>query len=160
MVPAQAAHIAVRRSNYGGATVETILDWLWATRTMSDMQRGEAAKSDWVRVFTPCEEERARLVAQASHVHHDTLRQSRVRLDALVMLLHRLVFKSFNWESTFLYLFCDGSPQWRGHELFASTVDVFATAQEFQKRILLPLISLARCCLGVQGHDLKETSVE
>ena len=41
-----------------------------------------------------------------------------------------------------IYLFCDGSPQWRGAELFAASMDILFN--DAVKRILLPLLSLPR----------------
>ena len=148
-VPPTLQRTQVRRSNFGGAPAEVIIAWMFATRTSVDMQKGTAAKSDWVRVFSRGPDERAKLVAQSTHVHHDTLRQARVRLDCVGMLLWQLLLQTFNFAELFVYVHTDGAPQWRGHEMFASSIDVICG--EFCRRLPMPLISLGRCCLGAAG---------
>jgi hypothetical protein len=61
------------------------------------------------------------------------------------MILWRKYFSTMDMESTFLYLFIDASPQWRGTELFASSIDViqFSEPYLFQRR-LMPQIRIAR----------------
>ena len=140
----------VRRSRYAFKTpVNIIIDWLYATRTMSDSQLGDHAKADWVRVFTQSDDERSRLLAQSSSCRIDTLRQARTRLDCVAMLVWRAMFALMNPELLCLYVFCDASPQRRGMEMFASSIDIIAA--DFTRRLLLPVVSLGRCCLGVQG---------
>jgi len=140
----------IRRAGHWSTPVEDVLDWLWATRTMGDLQLAQEAKRDWARIFVRGDAERAELVAQSSHVHKDTLRQARVKADCVHNLLMRAVFHRINSQNLELYLFSDGSPQFRGHELFATSMDIIAGA--FFKRLLLPLVSLARCALGLEGN--------
>ena len=72
------------------------------------------------------------------------LRQARVRLDAVAMLLYQAFFASSraDLEEMDVFLFVDGSPQWRGRELYASTMDLLADG--FYKRVLLPLLFLGQ----------------
>jgi hypothetical protein len=139
----------VRRSGNSQTPVDDIVNWLFATRTMGDLQKAEEAKRDWVRVFVSDPLERERLCSGASHVRRDTLRRARVRADCVAMLLTRAWLMMLNWDDVYIGVWCDGSPQYRGHELFASSIDVM-WAGGF-KRILLPIVSLSRCNLGAQG---------
>lgn len=51
-----------------------------------------------------------------------------------------------------LYLWCDASPQFRGLEMFAASVDLFADM--FYKRWLMPVVSLPRDALDAQGKTI------
>ena len=60
-------------------------------------------------------------ILDVRNVGYDVLRLARVRLHAVECLLWRLFFHSQNVESVDLILFSDGSPQWRGVEMLASS---------------------------------------
>ena len=59
-------------------------------------------------------------------VGKNTLRTARVRIDCVAMLAWQEYFTQVlhQFEDLDVYLFCDGSPQWRGLELYASSADV------------------------------------
>ena len=92
---------------------------------------------------------RVQLAQQATHVHHETLRRARVRADMVACLIVRALWTMVNIDTFSFYCFVDGSPQWRGHEMFAASIDIIG--EGFFERLLLPLVSLARCCLGASG---------
>ena len=142
----------MRRANYPDTTpVEIIVDWLRATRKLSDCQEGASAKADWVRVFSRDETERAGLLQASTSVRKETLRHGSVRLDCVCMLIWRRLFSQVNLDNLCLYVYCDASPQRRGQELFATSMDVVDRDSEFTRRLLLPIICLGRSCLGVTG---------
>ena len=151
----------MRRAGYvlahNAAPAEIILDWLFATRHLKNPADGEAAKADWARVFAPTAEGRSELVHHSTYVAKETLRLARVRLDCVNNLLMRAMFAATCVDQLALFLFCDGSPQWRGNELWASTLDILFANGDL-KRLLLPMVSLARFCLGLAGADWEETA--
>lgn len=81
----------------------------------------------------------------------ELLRLGRVRLDCVSMLLWMKFFDQLMQSGEFLnfVLYCDTSPQWRGIELFASTIDIATKNESF--RLLLPVIGLSRWALGITG---------
>ena len=93
------------------------------------------------------------LSSDAAVVGYETLRKARVRLDSSAMMLwRRLISQTLNTigdENCNLYLFADGSPQWRGLELFAASYD-FDDGSSLVRR-LLPLTSLERTQLNTLG---------
>ena len=76
----------------------------------------------------------------------EVLRRSRIRFDITMMLAYRqwfrlLVDSSDDWS---LFAYTDASPQWRGRELFASSLDFirFSGGSRELVRILLPLVNI------------------
>ena len=92
----------------------------------------------------------------AAMVGYATLRKARVRLDGVAMMLwRRLISQTLNVigdANCTLCLFADGSPQWRGLELFAASYD-FDDGSSLVRR-LLPLTSLERTQLNTLGKTL------
>jgi len=129
--------------------VGDIVDWLFSNRHLKNSEEIKVAAHDFARIYTkdPCL--RASLRQGKTHMNREVLRKARPRLDCVAMLLSRAMFAAQDWGSLSIYLFCDGSPQWRGWELYASTMDVFAT--DFSKRLLLPVVCLARNMLDLHG---------
>ena len=85
----------------------------------------------------------------------ELLRLSRVRLDLVAMLIWRHLWRRLMPEScsaTNLYLWADASPQKRGIELFAASVDVLSGY--LSRRWLLPVIGLPRIALDHVGKTL------
>ena len=74
------------------------------------------------------------------------VRRARVRLDCVACLLWRAFFAQTDLSQLHLILYIDGSPQRRGVELFAASVDVIvgSGALAFTRRLLLPVLSLGR----------------
>jgi hypothetical protein len=62
------------------------------------------------------------------------------------------MFMSQSLETVDVYIWCDASPQRRGREMFAATIDFFAG--EFYGRFMLPLMSLPRGALSAIGKTL------
>ena len=59
------------------------------------------------------------------------------------MALFRRLFSTFSIDDISIHVFADGSPQYRGHELFAVSFDIIHSGG-WQTRKLLPCISLPR----------------
>ena len=79
----------------------------------------------------------------------ETIRKARTRLDCTAMRLWRELFHGMEEEDICIHLFCDGSPQWRGLELWASSADVLFRGQHWRR--LLPVVSLLREQLTATG---------
>lgn len=89
---------------------------------------------------------RVQLYDSLEWVHAGCLRQARVRLDCVCMNLFRLFWASLCITLVDIYLFADGSPQWRGLELFAASMDLHICDGPSVgiTRRLLPCVSLPR----------------
>ena len=72
------------------------------------------------------------------------------------MLLWRSYLHGLNVEGIDLYLYTDGSPQWRGVELIASTLDIRVPGQGgvFRQRRLLPAVSINLPMFGPIGKTM------
>ena len=73
-----------------------------------------------------------------------------MRLDIVGMLSLRHFFGTLDLDTVFLYLFIDGSPQRRGVELFASTLDIICGTFFMRRALpfvapLIGLTTLAKC---------------
>lgn len=76
--------------------------------------------------------------------------RARIRADAAAMLLQREWWQSLGArDDVSVYVFCDSSPQWRGVELFACTVDIVVGDELFRR--LSPLVSLNKSQLDLSG---------
>jgi hypothetical protein len=54
----------------------------------------------------------------------DSLRRARVKIDATACKVFREFFSTFVMADTWIYLFLDASPQWKGSEIFACTMEL------------------------------------
>jgi len=138
-----------RKAVHGRIPIEDIVSWLYATRGLSNTGEIEVASHDWARIFSRDPLERARLRREKVHMNREVLRNARVRLDCTMMLLTRAMFEAMSLDMLGAYIFCDGSPQWRGWELFASTMDIMYEGT--QRRMLMPVVCLARTMLSLLG---------
>lgn len=69
---------------------------------------------------------------QSSSSMKVNIRTWRVRLDITCMVLFREYLASFVIDDLDIFLYTDGSPQWKGLEMIASTMDMVASgAQNF-----------------------------
>lgn len=77
--------------------------------------------------------------------------KSRVRLDCTAMLLHRRWWLALcsTEQAVSVHLFVDSSPQWRGVELAACTIDI--VVGDKLKRCLAPVVSLSKSQLDLNG---------
>ena len=133
-----------------------ILDWLEATSHLKDLKKKDEATSSWARLFSRASDQnRYSLEADVEHVDSTVLRRARVRLDISAMIAFRLLFNCMfkqDAENVQLYLYCDASPQWRGLELFSSSVDMY-DGTAFTRR-LMPCVALGKSMLNARGKAL------
>jgi hypothetical protein len=130
-----------------------------ATSTLKQLRKAPLSKVAWARVLTraiPVDNAPLHL-ENAKTVNYETLRLGRVRLDAFCMLVFRKFFHSINMHSLSLHLFSDGSPQWRGVELLASSFDLFVQAENghmLRQRRHFPAISIGAFMFGALGKAI------
>ena len=133
----------MHKSSYSHLTF--VLDWLDASSNCKDSRRalGQTAKS-FAKLFSRRgTQSQAKLLADLEHIHIDCLRKARVRLDCLCMCLFRLFWASLDVSNVNIFLWADGSPQWRGLELFAVSADFFFGSGDIVRK-LLPCVSLPK----------------
>ena len=134
-----------------------LLELIEATRTLKKLRDAPQAKHAWAKVFAretgiPI----ADLLAKDSSLCYECLRRGRIRLDSVAMLLWRRWFASIDLEDINLYLFVDGSPQWRGRELFAVSFDMIQhkNGDKQMVRRLCPVLQLGRDVMSAAGKLL------
>ena len=125
---------------------QLVLDWLRTSAFISDVKETQEAATAFAKLFARSSEETAeQMVARLQTVGVTVLRESRVRADCVAMRFYHVWFSrcSSCLAELDLFLYCDGSPQWRGRELYAATVDIII-GQMLHCRTLLPIVFLAR----------------
>ena len=133
-----------------------VLAWLKATQYIKDLKNSFQAAKAYGEIFELDGVMAAKEVDEkVVKVCRETLRKARVTLDIVSMKLHRIAFSrrmatdAPRPYARNLYLYCDASPQWRGTEMFAATVD--ESDGTSITRCMLPLVSLARNQLDAIG---------
>ena len=96
-----------------------------ATSFNKQLRKSDESKEAWTRVLQRGVCDVATDLGAVRNINYDTLRLARVRLDAFCCIAFRKYFHSLPVDAITLILYTDGSPQWRGVELLASTVDIF-----------------------------------
>ena len=86
---------------------------------LKQLRSADDSKKAWSRILERGlpESVRQEYKLDVKTINYDTLRLGRVRLDAFCMELWRQLFHKFKAAGVRIYLFTDGSPQWRGVEL-------------------------------------------
>ena len=89
-------------------------------------------------------------------VCYDVLRRSRVQLDVVAMLLWRKMWATLDLSTVNIFMYADGSPQWRGSELYAVTIDVVIDTGSDRKimRRMRPISELGLNALSARGKAL------
>ena len=135
-----------------------VIDWLEATLYMKEIRKTEDCSKVFARLFARRSGlSAAELSDSLDFVNCETLRQARVRIDCVAMLLYRLFYKHIaesleHASSLNVHLFADASPQRHGAELFASTFELF-NGETFIRK-LLPVVSLSKNQLDAIGKCL------
>ena len=129
---------------------DLILDWLSATRYLSkESDHIECAKA-YAKLFAraPAVANAEFLMENLEQVGEYVLRKARVRLDAMTLLWWQEWFGTILLEDINFVVYIDGSPQRRGLELYAASVDVIYTGPRADpvwiRRLLLPVLNLSR----------------
>lgn len=132
---------------------ELILDWLSATTVVREVRKVHSAATIFGKIFARrCNISLHDLVGDRPRVGYETLRQARVRGDVVSMLFHRRFWRHIS-STAQVFLYADASPQWRGLELFAATMEIWDQGGRVGKW-LMPVISLERTHLDAQGKML------
>ena len=86
-------------------------------------------------------------------IGRELLRVGRVRFDVAGMVMMRFWLET-NLNSTYIYLFTDGSPQWRGVEMMGPSIDCIRSTPTswWQRRFLLPIVQSGNGQLTLQGE--------
>ena len=126
---------------YGEYDAEYIISCVDATRDLKNCKSIWSIALKFRKLFALSGSQCATTMGLV-HASSDIIRKGRVRLDLLALLLWRKVFRSFDPDHVSVHLFSDGSPQWRGLELFASIADIFYRGIFFRR--LLPVVSLSK----------------
>ena len=117
---------------------ERVIRWVAASRFLKDAKKLQEASPAFANILSEGPAER--LLAGQVKVSKETVRQGRVRLDVTAMWLHRDWWQSLDKERVGIFIFIDGSPQWRGTEMFAGSVDVIV--EGVVHRRILPCVAL------------------
>ena len=131
-----------------------LLLWMKATQDLKQIRKIRHNKLAWAAVFAQGDRaEIDRLDRNAAEVSYDTMRRARVRLDMTCCLAFRDYWRKLLEERTpiSICVYTDGSPQWRGKELIATTVELHTQPfSEAPFTMMLPLIHI--------GSDLLKSS--
>ena len=133
---------------------DMVLRWLEASSFVKRQQQIWEASNAFSTIFAVSNGVSvASVIGQCRHMSGEVLRKARVRLDIVAMLFFRHIWKTF--AEVDIYLYIDSSPQARGLEMFAVSMDFFhrGPATSWERR-LLPLISLDRDYLDQIGKSL------
>ena len=146
-----------RKPKYRLHEAAFIADWLQVSSMISNHKNNMRLATAFSKVLKRRLGEHVEWSATLEFVKisGEWLRLARVRADLVAMLLHRQWFKregSTLEVSSSVSLYVDSSPQWKGQELFAASVDYYSTATH--ERRLLPVIHLPRDFLDLDGKAL------
>jgi hypothetical protein len=108
------AHLCARKA----------IEWVDATRHQKSLRRTPHVKKAWSHLFAKGRDAARALQAVAGNVAYEQLRLARVRIDITCMVLFREYFRGIPRDRLDIYIFTDGSPQWRGLEMIASSFDM------------------------------------
>jgi hypothetical protein len=129
-----------------------VLDWLRASAFVKDVRKMGPAAAAFSTIFANGLGVDARdLLDLAPKCCPELIRLARVRLDLVAVLLSRKMLQTMSdtCPNMNIYLFADASPQWRGLEMFAASMDI-QDGQTILRR-LLPVLSLDRVQLDALG---------
>ena len=133
------------------------MDWLSASVHIKDIRKAPEAATDFARIFSRGSSlSKEQLLSGMETMSYATLREARVRCDIASMMLWRKlvqhVMDTHDPSSVHCYLYIDSSPQWRGFELLATSLEIF-DGSSYTRRLLL-VVSLDRNRLGIQGKAI------
>ena len=118
----------------GAIPARKMIKLVRATSNLRDMKKITITASHFASLFSdggPETEEQ--MVERFGENNRETIRQGRVRLDYLAMLLFRRFLRMVMGPSVDFQIFADSSPQRRGLELFSASFDMFYDGS-FQRR--------------------------
>lgn len=131
---------------------EVLLHWLDISQDLKDQRQAAITGRKYAALFSlrsgiPIEQ----ITKNVEFMSGRLLIKSRIRLDCTAMLLHRRWWLALcsTEHVVSVHLFVDSSPQWRGVELSACTVDIIIGDE--LKRCLAPVVSLSKSQLDLNG---------
>jgi hypothetical protein len=126
------------------------LEWLEATSFIKDSRRVMMAIKAFAKIFArKLGVHIVDIMADMQPISYETLRWARIKADMVAMSLHRRFWRGVA-DASDIFIWCDASPQWRGFELFASTIEIYDSEGNFHRR-LAPVLSLQRASLDAMG---------
>ena len=127
------------------------LDWLDCSQDMKSQRMVAASCQKFAAMFSRRSGiSKDVLLKNVQITSAKSLIKSRIRADCAALILHRQWWQSVkDRDDVHVYIFCDSSPQWRGVELFACTVDILV-GEKLHRR-LAPLVSLSKAQLNLNG---------
>lgn len=129
-------------------SAKTLIDFLRAARHIRKLKAFDEVATDFATLFANAGQIGVREVRDSmGDISRDILRDGRIRMDCVSMLIHRYIYKELVTNSNsgpFFFIFCDASPQARGDELFAAAFDTFADGA-IKSRRTFPFLS---ACVG------------
>lgn len=132
----------VGRNSWNSMPAVLLLKWVKATAYIKKLQDAKKAALAFADVLFDVEHtDLLQAMPSDRVVNLEVLRKARVRTDIVAMLVFRLAFPQWQ-ESASFYLWTDSSPQWRGREFCATTVDTLHEGK--LKRRLMPGLNLRK----------------
>jgi hypothetical protein len=129
-----------------------IRDWLDATRYLKNIQKVTPARKAWDKLLSRIRKVDYQALPNSCDINYSTLRRARVRFDAVCMLLFGIWFANHFPSDAEIFIYTDGSPQWRGVELFATSFDIVTYYPGWScVRRLFPVIQIGHGLLSVLG---------
>ncbi len=137
-----------------GAASDLIIDWLDATRFLQNIRDVPSARGSWDRLLSRLHGVPTDLPNAGTDLQYSTLRKSRVRFDCICMAMFAVWFAASFPVGAGIHIWTDGSPQWRGVELFASTFDIVSRHPAFSvTRYLFPVVRIGHSFLSLVGKS-------
>ena len=136
--------------------VETMLEWLDFSKYIKVMKNAWQATQSAARVLATSTGRSFReVLGEAKGCSGKVLRAARIKLDSVALLLFRQLWRTLHNSSIAIFIYLDSSPQTRGHELFATSFEIWDMSGQFPfERRLFPLLSLPRDYLDATGKSL------
>lgn len=134
-----------------------VVDWVAATIHLKSLKRTQPAAAAFAKVSARNTDIPAnRFMKGQSKVPNELLRLARVRIDCAAMLLNRRLWsamcESSGADRLSVHLFTDASPQWRGLEMYASSLEIYDGDRIVRK--LLPMVILDKSFMDASGETL------
>ena len=150
-------HVVVPRRSprgVGAFAVELIIDHFDATRYLKGLHLAETCKRAWAKVLARNDQAAGdELVRQSRQVGYDVLLRGRWKLDVVWMLILRQWFQINMGLAHFFTCARTAPPQWRGVELFATSIDCVCrrSGEWVCYRYLLPVLRIGSQHLSLHG---------
>ena len=118
-----------------------VLQWLKAAKFLKFEKKTPECAEAFEDIFTGDCDQQVMVLKKSESINLELVRKARTRLDAVAMLTWRAIFAELDLSRVWFHLWVDGSPQFRGREMFAMTVDIVIPGEMYVRR-LLPCVSL------------------